>query len=102
RGSREPRPTPALLPTVILVVVLIVVIATIAVDLSADFARRQRRRMDVGVGGVRGQGVDERVEVIGQDVLRGDGQNVRAGEGARHRPGIHRAGLRAGRGRGDV
>src|SRR5439155_768102 len=50
----------------------------------ADLARRESARVDVGVGGIRPQRVDERVELSSRDVLGRNGHDARVREGTGH------------------
>ena len=61
----------------LLVALVALVFSILALTLPADLAPREpRRRVNIGIGGIRGQRVHQRVEVAGLNVLPHDRLDV--------------------------
>jgi hypothetical protein len=56
----------------VVVMVIFVLVPLAFMDLPANLARRQRCRMNVGIGRIRGERVRKRVEVTGHHILARD------------------------------
>ena len=64
--------------SVFVTLVIVVFFVEVAlVDLPANFARRQRCRVDIGVGGIGGKRIREGVEVTGHHILARDRLDAR-------------------------